>query len=172
MKKIIFLDIDGPMIPARAYFLPKQSFIVTQFDPCATGMLLHLIKLTNARIVMSSVHRMQGKDHILKLFEQNGIPSKHLHRDWHTSLDQSLSRTEEIQSWLDDHQDIDYYIAIDDEQLEDTLVAAKCCAYEGFSMANLLECKLALRAAQNPTDGISEEVQMERWRSTLQFLRS
>ena len=82
MTRTIFLDIDGPMIPIRAYFLPNQSKIVTQFDPCATGMLLHLIKLTDAKLVISSVHRLQGKQHIEELFEQNGIPIEHLHYDF------------------------------------------------------------------------------------------
>ena len=172
MTRTIFLDIDGPMIPIRAYFLPNQSKIVTQFDPCATGMLLHLIKLTDAKLVISSVHRLQGKQHIEELFEQNGIPIEHLHYDWHTTMDQGNTRTEEIQFWLNDHPDIHYYIAIDDEKLHDTLVSAKCSGYEGFSMANLLECKIALHAYEGAVDDIPESVQLERWQSTLDFIKS
>jgi hypothetical protein len=161
MVSIVFLDFDGPMIPVKAYYLPNQTKIATQFDPCAVGMLLHLVKLTDARIVISSTHRLQGKTHIIKLFEDNGIPTRHLHRDWHTTLDTSFTRSQEIQMWLNDHPSIDPYIAIDDELLDNTIVSTKCSGYEGFSMANLIECKLALDAF-DPSGNPTIEVQRER----------
>lgn len=171
MSKILFLDIDGPMIPAKAYFLPGQTRIVSVFDPCAVGMLLKLISLTGAKIVISSVHRYQGMRHIEHLFKLNGIPIEHLHDDWHTTMDQSYSRSEEIQIWLDAHPSIEPYIAIDDELLSDTLVKTRCSTYEGFSMANMLECKIALEAFSD-VECVPAAVQLQRWKATLDFIRS
>lgn len=170
MASIVMLDIDGPMIPLKSHYLPNQTHVATVFDPCAVGMLLHLLDVTGARIVISSSHRLRGKDHILKLFEINGIPAKHLHRDWHTPMITSYTRSQEIQMWISDHSSNDLYVAIDDETLDENIVSTKCCTYEGFSLANLLECKLALNA-YDPKDQTPVDVQRDRWRSTLQFIR-
>lgn len=171
MTKIVFLDFDGPMIPVKAYYLPNQTKIATLFDPCAVGMLLRLLELTDAKIVISSTHRQHGKAHVNKLFTQAGIPLSYLHRDWHTMLDSPYTRSEEIQMWLNDHPSIDPYIAIDDEKLEPTIVSTKCSAYEGFGMANFIECKLALDA-YDLTSSVPVQIQRERLLDTLQFIRS
>lgn len=66
MKNVIFLDVDGPMIPVKAFYLPNQTKPARMFDPCAVGMLNDLLKHTQARIVMSSIHRLHGLEYIKK----------------------------------------------------------------------------------------------------------
>lgn len=60
ITKVIFLDIDGPMISGRAAYLPDQTYIHSVFDPCATAMLLRVIEHSGARIVISSTHGKRG----------------------------------------------------------------------------------------------------------------
>jgi hypothetical protein len=169
MASIIFLDVDGPMIPVKAYYLPNQSKPARMFDPCAVGMLNDLLKNTNSRIVMSSIHRLHGLQYIKDLLTKNGIDPKFLHTDW-TTPQIVTTRSGEIQLWLDDHN-VEHYIAIDDETLDESLVSTKCCGYEGFSMINFLECKLALGYA-DLNSGVPKEEQRNRIETTLQFLKA
>lgn len=149
MTKIIFLDFDGPMIPLRAYFLPKQTKpIVSMFDPCAVSLLNKLIDESGAQIVISSTWGMQGRVEIKKVLRKNGIDPKHLHKDWITPRKFSSSRHHEVKWWLDDHPEVTHSVAIDDESLHYDLVpnAVKCDAYEGFSWRNYLEARVFLDA--------------------------
>ena len=43
-KRVLFLDIDGPMIPYRAKYLPTQTAVMTKFDPIAVAMINDLCK--------------------------------------------------------------------------------------------------------------------------------
>ena len=53
MDKILFLDLDGPMIPQRAYTMPGQSRgWVTKFDPCAVGFINQACKKQKRKIVL------------------------------------------------------------------------------------------------------------------------
>jgi hypothetical protein len=145
MPQIIFLDIDGPMIPVRASFLHSQSFIHSVFDPCAAGMVSALLRDdADTRLVISSTRRRRGKDHIITLLDSNNIPANKLHSDWSTTHQYHLTRSEEIRDWLQRHPEVTSYIAIDDETLDDDIVRVKCCTYEGFSFLNYLQCKIVL----------------------------
>lgn len=158
MNKIIFLDIDGPLIPVRAYFLQGQTPVVTLFDPCATSMLNKLLDAdTDISIVMSSTHARSGKQHIINLFELNGIDPNRLYphpRDWMTPRKYSSYRSTEIKWWLDSHPEVKDWVAIDDENLNTELVPnfARCDAYEGFLWRNYLECKYYLKVFDDNED--------------------
>ena len=54
MLKLLYLDIDGVVLPQRAYLLPKQTTIVRIFDPCAVSILNEICKETGALIVLHS----------------------------------------------------------------------------------------------------------------------
>lgn len=146
MTKILFLDIDGPLIPMRAYFLPGQTKIVSLFDPCATSLVLKLIEQSGAKLVVSSSWGSQGYDKCMAVFEKNGIARSHFHTDWVTPRKMSSERIHEIKWWLDDHPEVTHYVAIDDEGLDVNWVpnSVLCDAYEGFSWRNYLECKVYL----------------------------
>lgn len=171
ITKVIFLDIDGPMISGRAAYLPDQTYIHSVFDPCATAMLLRLIENSGARIVISSTHGKKGYDHIKQLFESNGVNPNLLHPDWVTPKKLTSWRIHEISWWLQDHPEVTSYVAIDDEQLNVKYVAnsVQCDTYEGFSFRNFLECCLYLDAFS----GKPEEVDNKRKEATqmIQFAK-
>lgn len=146
MSKVIFLDVDGPMIPVRAYFLPNQTKPASVFDPCAASMLNKLIIESGAKIVISSTWGMFGKQRCVELLRDNGIDPSHLHKDWITPRKMSSARFHEIKWWLADHPEVTHYVAIDDENLNMEFVpnAVLCDGQEGFSFRNYLECKLYL----------------------------
>ena len=145
MKKIrcIFLDIDGPMIPLRAYSLVNQTKgIVSTFDPCAVGMLNKLITDNHTSIVISSTWASKGFTKCFELLQKNGVVGN-LHPDWRTPRKMTSSRTSEIAMWLDNHPEITHYCALDDEMLDATILPSfvQCDPYEGFSYRNFLEAK-------------------------------
>lgn len=152
--KVIFLDIDGPMIPLRAYFLPDQTSPVSVFDPCATSLLLRLIKDSGAQIVISSTWGLHGYGQCADLLKRNGIDPALMHKDWITPRKMSSYRVNEIQWWLDRHPEVTHYVAIDDEGLTVTMVpnSVLCDAHEGFSWRNYLECCIYLDTFNGPDD--------------------
>ena len=58
-KRVIFLDIDGPMIPLRLYVRgdrmrhPNGTFL---FDPIGVWMINHLCQETDAQVVFNTAH--------------------------------------------------------------------------------------------------------------------
>jgi len=145
--KIIFLDIDGPMIPVRAYYMLNQTKpLVTVFDPCAVSLLLRLLEDANAKLVISSTWGVKGRDAVVQVLAANGIDETFLHEDWITPRKLSSYRCHEIRWWLDNHPEVSHYVAIEDEYLPPEFVrnAVKCDTYEGFSWRNYLECRMYL----------------------------
>ncbi len=144
-SKVIFVDVDGPMIPFRAYYLPNQTKIVSLFDPCAVSLLNKLTDDSGATIVISSTWQSHGYQGCKELFETNGIKGM-FHEDWNTERKLSSSRTQEISWWLNDHPEITHYVALDDELLDCKVLPGfvQCDSDEGFSFRNFLEAKQLL----------------------------
>lgn len=123
MNKIIFLDIDGPMIPGRAYCLPKtkQKYkgvlagVMTEFDPIAVSMLNEICELRGWEIVLhSSWIRIVGGqvtyDHCIK----QGLISQSFHEDaWCDETEHW--RYTRVAKWLSNHPEVESYVILDDE---------------------------------------------------------
>lgn len=116
--KILFLDIDGVVLPGRAYMLPNQTKpIVKVFDPCAVAMLNQACKKQGRKIVVHSSwirywddEELNVKDHIIN----QGIDPDHFHEDW--SCDKNLHwRYDRVSEWLARHPEVDDYVIVDDE---------------------------------------------------------
>lgn len=117
-EKIIFLDIDGPVIPYRCMFLPGQTVPWTVFDPVAVSLINELCANDGWRIVIhSSWIRHRGgqftRDHCIA----QGILAEHFHPDaW---CDGSIKwRYTRIAKWLSDHPDVKTYAIVDDDAYE------------------------------------------------------
>jgi len=169
-NKVIFVDIDGPMIPVRAYRLKKQTKPAEVFDPCAVAMLLSLLEESDAKMVVSSTWGGHGKVVCNRLFRKNGIdPKKYFHSDWVTPRLYTFSggsRTSEIANWLKSHPEVTAYAALDDETLDYNVLPGhvQCDTYEGFSYRNYLECRVLL-------DCFESDVERERALSHIDFAK-
>lgn len=163
--RCIFLDIDGPMIPVRAYFLANQTSPVSIFDPCASALLLRLLEESSAKIVISSIWGQHGRERCEDLLRKNGIDPSYLHEDWVTPRKMSSARIHEIAWWLNRHPEVTHHVAIDDEDLLSEFVpnAVLCDGAEGFSMRNYHECEVFLGIAED-TGRILYEKRREIWR--------
>lgn len=115
MTKIIFIDIDGPLIPQRAYALANQTkpYVMT-FDPCAVGLLNELGKEHKWEFVIhSSWLRAYGEEPTLEHCISEGLA--HFHKD--ATCDKTLHwRYDRVAQWLREHEDVTDYVIIDDEE--------------------------------------------------------
>ncbi|MCK9369740.1 HAD domain-containing protein [Candidatus Dojkabacteria bacterium] len=147
------------MIPSKARFLPKQKKHFSTFDPCAASMLNELLKISGARLVISSCWRYSGLQACQTLLQTNGIDPENIHQDWRTT--RGDTRTLEIKNWLLDHPEITNYVVLDDELLDSKVLPGfvQCDTDEGMSYRNFIESKNILGIA---TDGD---------RDTLRFLQ-
>lgn len=132
-QRVVFLDIDGPVIPTPMYFIDGMcSFDRSVVSTISIGWLRHLLKLSNAKIVCNSAHNYHEtdvhdpikpsrdlKDDLIK----HGIPEQYFHQDWRTKFpnptvikmsDHRSRRIIAIEEWLRDNGDADW-VGFDDE---------------------------------------------------------
>lgn len=128
-KSVLFLDVDGPLIPMRAYHLTKRgSGPLSVWDPCAVGIVTKVLEDTQSRIVVTSTKRLHGMRRFKEEMEQNGMPWL-LHQDWCTITDNNVSRPDQIKEWLGRHPEVTAYAVLDDHDMPEfgsRMVAVSC----------------------------------------------
>lgn len=98
MKKIIFLDMDGPVIPTPMFSISGDCSIGrTALSTVAIGWLLWLHKFTGALIVTNSAHNYHNvadMDHrsLRADLITHGLPLEMFHDDWRTGYPNRISR--------------------------------------------------------------------------------
>jgi HAD domain in Swiss Army Knife RNA repair proteins len=116
VAKILFLDIDGPMIPGRAYTMPGQTKpLVKTFDPVAVGLLNALCQNKGWRIVLhTSWIRIFGGQETYDHCISQGLKAEYFHKDaW---CDETLNwRYTRVAKWLKEHPEVTRYNILDDE---------------------------------------------------------
>lgn len=122
-NKILFLDIDGPMIPTRAFYLKDQGKLMgfgvaDTFDPIAVGMLNDVFEQTSCQLVISSTWRIKGLKICQELLTKNKVVYNAIHPDWETPRKMSSTRGEEIKMWLNKHKEVTKYAILDDEKVD------------------------------------------------------
>lgn len=127
MNKVIFLDIDGVLLPGRAYYAAYQTKpLVTIFDPCVVGMLNHIAEKKDYKFVLHSNWRRteprrieRGLGTLKEYFVEQGILPEYLHEDFMCPMKLSSTRWDDILFWLDAHPDVVDYWIIEDEKCPD-----------------------------------------------------
>lgn len=136
--KIIFLDVDGPMIPTRAYFLDgNRSFTPNcgrTFDSCAVSMVNILLKRAGAKLVISSTWAAMGRERFSAVMVENGLNPADLHDDWATPRKMSSHRATEIKWWLEKHPETTHYAAFDDDDVSNLAGGVRCTFDDGLQM--------------------------------------
>lgn len=131
---LIFLDLDGVIIPSRAMVLPENLPVIAmnkapasnepprRADPVAIALIDRLCVVTGARVVLMTnwirrLGAMAARDFLLA----NGFPAEHFHEDWYTPIRFTSTKPTNISLWFQDHPDHNenepVWIAIDDEPL-------------------------------------------------------
>lgn len=116
-KAVLFLDVDGPLIPSRARVLhQKGTGSLNAWDPVAVATIADVLERTSGRIVVTSQVRILGMRKFKELMEQNGMPWL-LHHDWAVSTDSSMTRAQQIREWLGRHPEVTAFAVLDDEDM-------------------------------------------------------
>lgn len=155
--KILFCDIDGVLIPGRAYFMAGQSYPIQQvFDPCVVGMVNRLCKEFGYRVVVHSNWRNTearrtrlSECTLTQHFVQQGILAEHMHPD---SLCPRVgvqnNRWSDICGWLDAHPEVgheDFWVLEDTLHPEDWPYADRVVQTdfdEGLTVAQYMDIRL------------------------------
>lgn len=131
--KILFLDVDGPMVPGRGRMLLGNSFMKFgwTFDPVAVSMLNFAYwAVPDLEIVIAS-HRFgdprmrspfddiqdpHSKQFWMRLLEENGIAAP-LHEDWHTPRKRFVPQPKfvEIMGWREMHPEVEKFVVLEDD---------------------------------------------------------
>jgi hypothetical protein len=120
MTKVLFLDIDGVVLPGRAYMLPNQTKpIVKTFDPCAVSMINEACRKQKRKIVIHSswIRHFWGDDlegdvhgHCIA----QGINADLFHEDLYCNREMHW-RYDRVRDWLARHKEVTDFVIVDDE---------------------------------------------------------
>jgi len=113
--KVIFLDIDGPMIPMTSYLNDIQCSIRRRFPEHTIAVLNEICKRTDAQIVINSVHNNSFGDDVPDIVTAliNAGVDKHFFHEKPNTQTPSIQRKLAVEKWLSENQ-VDDWMAIDD----------------------------------------------------------
>ena len=131
---LLFLDFDGPLLPARMHYQEFNSTIMfdpeaswqddhkkklkIRFDPVIMNVINGWVSQTDAKVVISSNWTKYATfQQICQILEVNGFKhTKSIHESWKTTKLKSWSRADEIANWLFNHSGTySNYLIIDDD---------------------------------------------------------
>lgn len=119
--KIIFLDVGGVMNPGEG----PGSSLEQALMPRHVAVLNELVKASNAQVVLSSAYRMcHSIAGLRQVFKTAGFEGKLVGK---TPV--KMGRDEEIQTYLDEHPDIESYVVLDDMKDMGKLTPKLVCTY-------------------------------------------
>lgn len=129
---IIFLDFDGVIGTKRA-----ESITNGWWDSACVTQLQRILEVTEAKIVITSTHRLRPQNHAKKVLHQLGIDVRKHVVGQTPHLGGKAKRHEEIQAWLTDNKEFhgEPKFVIIDDMGEDEI---------GPFMANLCQTTLEL----------------------------
>lgn len=137
--KVIFLDIDGVLnsvdymnVLHKLKHEAKDSTIETRdeygqlFDPRCVLLLDYIIRMTGAKLVISSTWRHSGLKVMQELWQMRDLPGEVIDitcKSWEVEGEiidryqwrgQGVCRGHEIQQWLNEHT-VESYVILDDD---------------------------------------------------------
>lgn len=135
--RILFLDVDGVMIPMRNYFTKKYRY---RFDPVAVEAVKAICERTGAEVVMSTAWNAK----LLPLFHilhGTGIPlyggNEPGNWQWYTPYPEAgCSKIQGVERWIEAHPDVlDWCILDDDPDLYSNVRVVPVTAEFGITVS-------------------------------------
>lgn len=114
-EKVIFLDIDGPMIPSTMCLVDRMASWKRRFPETTVAVIRELCERTGAKVVFNTTHNVPipDVDDIHIALSKAGLDGAHYHADRHTLYPQ-IDRALAVKEWLARHPEVEDWIALDD----------------------------------------------------------
>lgn len=147
-NNIVFLDYDGVVNTiiwdkdGKCGFNYPSDGKVNNYQ--AIMWLNELCKKTHAKIVVSSTWRYCCEDVSYQDCLYNGGLDKNIEIIGCTDVIEDQTRTEEIKTYLENHPEIENYVILDDEKVDDDHFV-QCCHGHGFGIEEFYEAMNILR---------------------------
>ncbi len=131
--KVIFLDIDGVLVTRNSIkyqYLNFPNDTDIQFGKKAVKNLNKLIRLTKARIVISSTWRLfHSLEELQNIFKKQDIKGEIISTTSveKATIEEDIPRGQKIADWLEQHPEIKQYVIIDDD------VQADCIQFHPYN---------------------------------------
>ncbi len=131
--KVIFLDIDGVLVTRNSIKYQYLNFpddTSIQFGKKAIKNLNKLIRLTKAKIVISSTWRLfHSLEKLQNIFEEQNIKGKIISTTSveKATIEEDIPRGQKITDWLEQHPEVKQYVIIDDD------VQADCIQFHPYN---------------------------------------
>lgn len=181
--KIVFLDIDGPLISMRMCYLPEGGGIMDVPD-VVSGCMINSVceeEEDEIKIVLSSTWRYKGYMKCLNLLNRARINADKFmfnaeDEHWRTGPDGGLglsdgySRSREIQTWLDNYREklnVTEFLIIDDETMHPDINADHALKVDGYNGIMFQDVKKMKRILIPPTKEELEKEELLRHAATL-----
>jgi hypothetical protein len=120
MQRILFLDVDGPLIPSGMYVINRRASWERMCSPICVAIVNELCRKADAKIVFNSTHNRDGSRALADLARE-GLDVDFFHEDAMTGYFQDLSvgtRMGAIEDWMEKNGEADW-IAFDDSNFTD-----------------------------------------------------
>lgn len=115
--RILFLDIDGVMIPATQLLVNPNSCWDRIFPATTIAVLNEICKITKAKVVFNTSHNQKAKD-VLDIeiaLMNHGFKAEYIHPTDYKTLYPTFPKAEAIQEWLLRHLEVgNKWVALDD----------------------------------------------------------
>lgn len=120
-NKVIFLDIDGPMIPASYFLVDSMASWNRRFPTTTVAVIKWLCERTGAKVVFNTTHNLpyDGVDDIDVALEKQGLDRDHIHATDLATKYPGIERDLAVKEWLHRHPEVTDWIALDDVKFTD-----------------------------------------------------
>ncbi len=113
---VIFLDIDGPLLPRKMeMFHENRTSAIPKFEEFAIRAFNIWTRYSNAKTVFSTHWSYSFPVDELKLYMIHNGLGLNYHEDILTPKTPSSNRANEIVWWLEQHPEVENFIAVDDD---------------------------------------------------------
>ena len=117
--RIIFLDVDDPLIPTHLYFEDVLvSHNLSMASTVAIALMNRLCKISQAKIVMNITHNNNNK--LIDKLTHLGIKAINFHEDCRTDYP-NHTRKDAVDGWLYKHKNVEKFIIFDDVYFYDRI---------------------------------------------------
>jgi len=115
MNRVVFLDIDGPIIPFSMYLVNRMASHHRIIPKIPIAVVNELCKRGNAKVVFNTTHNnnWDGVPDIDVACVRAGLSPENIHHDTKTRYPQ-ISRDQAVIDWLKKHPETTDWVAFDD----------------------------------------------------------